>query len=207
MKKNKKITSEKQRLITQRRERIIAAASLCFRKHGFYRTGMAEIATTCRLSVGQIYRYFVNKDEIIEAVVRDFMAKKISQRIILSCPLETIGDKLAQRWVKHTTNESEEDDGLMLEVWKEAYRQKNIAKIVQIAERKFHDQSSQALQKQFPFLSDEDAKARVEIMVALCDGINLRKGVAINASERFLKPLYQHILGGLFPINKVAQDE
>jgi len=201
------VAIKKKRLIAERREVIISAAIACFKKNGFHRTGMAEIATTSRLSVGQIYRYFNDKDEIIEAAVRYFIAKNISQRLNLSCPVGVMADKLAHRRVNNTADESEEEDGLMLEVWKEAHIQKNIAKIVQVAERKFHDQFRLTLQKKFPFLSEEDAKARVEIMVVLCDGINLRRGVTTNVSERFLKPLYQYILGGLFPINKVAQDE
>lgn len=197
--------AEKQAVIAKRRERVIAAASVCFRENGFYHTSMAEIAIACRLSVGQIYRYFVNKDELIEAVVRDFMAKKILQRIDLAYPLETIGDKLTQRRVTETADDAQEDNGLMLEVWKEARRKKNIAKIVRAAEGKFYDQFSRTLQKHFAFLSEDDAQARAEIIAVLYEGSYLCRGMADNTNEFFLKPLYQNIINGLFSIRNIDQ--
>src|ERR1700733_12776427 len=52
-----------------RRRQMLAAPSSCARRAGFHGASMAEIAQAANLSVGQIYRYFENKEAIIAAIV------------------------------------------------------------------------------------------------------------------------------------------
>lgn len=52
----------------QRQDEIINAARRCFRRCGFHAASMSQIASEAQLSVGQIYRYFANKDAIIEEI-------------------------------------------------------------------------------------------------------------------------------------------
>ena len=54
---------------TARREQILDAAVTTFAVQGFQATGMAEIIAASGLSAGAVYRYFVSKDELIEAIV------------------------------------------------------------------------------------------------------------------------------------------
>ncbi|KFL47599.1 TetR-family transcriptional regulator [Sphingobium sp. ba1] len=49
--------------------RILAAARDLFDSHGFHQTSMAELAAAAQVSVGQIYRLFKGKEDIIEALV------------------------------------------------------------------------------------------------------------------------------------------
>ena len=49
--------------------RILTAARELFDSHGFHQTSMAELATAAQVSVGQIYRLFKGKEDIIEALV------------------------------------------------------------------------------------------------------------------------------------------
>jgi TetR/AcrR family transcriptional regulator, repressor for uid operon len=51
----------------RRRAEIISAAETCFIKRGFHQTSMQNIAEESGLSMGLLYRYFTNKDAIIEA--------------------------------------------------------------------------------------------------------------------------------------------
>src|SRR5476649_352040 len=85
--------------ISARRDQIIAAARLCFRKHGFHGAGMAEIAKTSQLSVGQIYRYFANKDAIIEEIVRRIVFKKIRLITGDAHNLRQMAENLANRQI------------------------------------------------------------------------------------------------------------
>ena len=60
-----------------RRQQIVDAASACVRRAGFHGASMAEIAHAAGLSVGQIYRYFANKEAIIaDIVARDMAAMR-----------------------------------------------------------------------------------------------------------------------------------
>src|SRR5262249_31083968 len=56
-----------------RRRQILDAAEACFRARGFHAATMAEIAAAAGLSVGQIYRFFENKEAGIEAITNQQM--------------------------------------------------------------------------------------------------------------------------------------
>lgn len=66
------------------RERIIAAAQRCFEAEGFHGASMARIAATAGVSAGLLYRYFENKEAIIEAIVQcqveAIMTSQVQQR-------------------------------------------------------------------------------------------------------------------------------
>lgn len=53
------------------RERILVAARALFAEQGFHQTSMAELASLAKISVGQIYRLFKGKEDIISAIVDD----------------------------------------------------------------------------------------------------------------------------------------
>lgn len=47
-------------------DQILQAAYTCFDRHGFRRTTVEDIAAEARVSRATLYRYFSNKDEIVE---------------------------------------------------------------------------------------------------------------------------------------------
>lgn len=51
-----------------RRQTLIDAARVLFVKQGFHQTGMAELAAVSGIKMGQIYRDFGSKDDIIAAI-------------------------------------------------------------------------------------------------------------------------------------------
>ena len=51
-----------------RRTQILDAAVICFAKRGFHQTSMHDISAEAGISVGLIYRYFENKEEVISAM-------------------------------------------------------------------------------------------------------------------------------------------
>ena len=52
-----------------RRRKVIDAARLLFSDNGFHATGMAELAKRSEIAIGQIYRDFAGKEEIVAAIV------------------------------------------------------------------------------------------------------------------------------------------
>lgn len=52
----------------QRREKIIEAARKLFIENGFHATGVAQIAKESGIAVGQLYRDFASKEDIIAAI-------------------------------------------------------------------------------------------------------------------------------------------
>jgi AcrR family transcriptional regulator len=61
--------------VESRRQQILDAACDRVRQSGFHGASMAEIAKAAGLSVGQIYRYFENKEAIIAAIVAQDLAE------------------------------------------------------------------------------------------------------------------------------------
>ena len=68
MKKESSETKAAARTRAQK-ERVLAAAQLCFVERGFHAASMATIASTAKMSPGLIYRYFENKSAIILAII------------------------------------------------------------------------------------------------------------------------------------------
>lgn len=61
-----------QMLKVEVKDRILLEAQRIFLKLGYDKTTMREIADKCEISVGNIYRYFKNKDSILDELIGDF---------------------------------------------------------------------------------------------------------------------------------------
>jgi AcrR family transcriptional regulator len=57
----------------ERRRQIVRAAMSCFARRGFHVATMNDISAEAQISVGLIYRYFENKDEVIEFMGREHL--------------------------------------------------------------------------------------------------------------------------------------
>lgn len=115
----------------QRQDEIINAARRCFRLCGFHAASMSQIASEAQLSVGQIYRYFANKDAIIEEMVRRIIDFRIAQMDI-DARTDHFPEVLALR-----KSLNEDDDALMLEVAAEATRTAVMAMLEEADARMF----------------------------------------------------------------------
>src|SRR3546814_15297507 len=61
------------------RERIIKAARKLFDAKGFHTTTTAEPAAEAAVSIGQIYRLFENKDDVVLALVEENTQSRVAQ--------------------------------------------------------------------------------------------------------------------------------
>ena len=163
---------------------------------------MAEIAQAAGLSVGQIYRYFENKEAIISAIVAHDMAEmrdKFSRLQSSGKPLiEAILGACSQAVDEHYDLTR---SALTLEVLAEAARNPRVAAILQAAdaeERAFqHDVLRQILP---PGCSERELAARGEVLSMLFEGMAAR-GVNNPASDRqaiaeVLRAVLRHLLVG-----------
>ncbi|OHD16264.1 MAG: hypothetical protein A2086_17335 [Spirochaetes bacterium GWD1_27_9] len=64
------------------RNKIIDSALVEFSKKGFIETSMLNVANTAGVSVGNIYRYFKNKEELFYTIIRNDFAKNLKKRVI-----------------------------------------------------------------------------------------------------------------------------
>lgn len=65
------------------RDRILNAARDLFAAHGFHQTPMAELAAAAQVSVGQIYRIFKGKEEIIDAIMTSDLRAREKAMLVL----------------------------------------------------------------------------------------------------------------------------
>jgi len=183
-----------------RRQQILDAACACVRRAGFHGASMAEIAQAAGLSVGQIYRYFENKEAIIAAIVDQDLAEMREK----FAEMERAGGSLvetivSQRFDALDRHYEPDRAALMLEVLAEAARNPRVAAIVREA-----DTVERALKRSIldrvspPGASEEELVARGEVLSMLFEGMVIRgvnnPGANRQAMGAVLGSVLRHLL-------------
>ncbi|AMO50729.1 TetR family transcriptional regulator [Enterobacter sp. FY-07] len=184
-------TSQEQRH-QQRKDEIIAAARRRFRTSGFHAASMSQIALEAQLSVGQIYRYFASKDEIIEEMIRRIIDYRIAE---MENKTETSHLPEALAW-RHSL--SPDDDALMLEMAAEATRNPQVQAMMIEADARMFENACNYMQSRHPHLSTERIRCCVELLAALMEGTTLRCLTPQKCDPTQLQLLYQEISTMLF---------
>lgn len=157
-----------------RRRQILDAAEACFRARGFHAATMAEIAAAAGLSVGQIYRFFENKEAVIEAITdqqMDELMDTVAEIEGREGAVEAIRLMLAKGFDKLC------EPGcapLMLEVTAEAARNPRIAAIVREHDRKIREAISDLLGKVQGGVRANDCERRAEFVCMIFEGVAFR---------------------------------
>ena len=180
-----------------RRAEIVTAARYCVVRHGFHATSMAEIATQAQMSVGQIYRYFANKEAIVHAIVERIVSQRLAW--IASTARQIDLPRLLARRMFADEAVEKEDHALLLEVTAEATRNPVVADIVRTADRRLHAQAVEAVRQDYPQLSDADISTRVEFMAVLSEGTAFRRATEQPADPVLLAALYREVIERLLP--------
>ena len=183
-----------------RRQQIVDAASACARRSGFHGASMAEIAQAAGMSVGQIYRYFENKEAIIAAIVARDMAEmrdryselKDGDAPVLEAILTKCSNALDELY-------ETERAALTLEVVAEAARNPKVGAILQAADAEEREMQQELLRDVIPAgCSEAEAIARGEVISMLFEGMTMR-GVNNPAGDRkaiarVLRSTLRHLL-------------
>lgn len=113
-----------------RRRQVIDAARLLFSDNGFHATGIAQIAKQSKIAVGQIYRDFASKEDIVAAIVAadcaTFMAGESLKEAVGRGDADSV-----RAWIHGFVDPGEKtDDGRMFaEILAESSRNDRIAGI------------------------------------------------------------------------------
>lgn len=114
----------------KKRAEVLKAAAKCFRKNGFHQTSMQQICSETGLGPGAVYRYFIGKEAIIEAMVeeerRQARAILLQMRDAESLPqaLNATTRLFAERY------RAGGDAGLMTEVYAEGMRSRRVGAVL-----------------------------------------------------------------------------
>lgn len=171
-----------------RQDEIIAAARRCFRNSGFHAASMSQIAAEAKLSVGQIYRYFNNKDAIIEEMIRRIIDYRIAE-IAGKTQTHLMPHMLAWRMTL-----SEDDDALMLEMAAEATRNPQVAVWLREADARMFNTACEHLRHTYPHLSETRIRCCVEVMAVMVEGTIYRRQIPQQAAAEEMEITYQNII-------------
>ncbi|MEQ6279616.1 TetR/AcrR family transcriptional regulator [Kluyvera huaxiensis] len=174
-----------------RQDDIIAAARHCFRQSGFHAASMSQIAAQAKLSVGQIYRYFNNKDAIIEEMIRRIIDYRIGE----------MGGKTHTHLMPHILawrmTPSEDDDSLMLEMSAEATRNPQVAAWLAEADERMFNTACAHLSKEYPHLSQAHIRRCVEVIAVMMEGTIYRRHVPQQVQPEEMEKIYREIINML----------
>lgn len=170
----------------QRRDQILDAAHECFSREGFHAASMASIATQADLSVGQIYRYFENKEAVIEALcvakLEDWAERLAEVRARSGDPVDELME-LARYHVDKLDHG--QDVSMVLEFLAEAARNPRVGTVLQRVDSGFRDHLRDVFIRGGVRADDPSLASRVGLVSVLLDGwlVRLGKDPAANKEE------------------------
>ena len=165
---------KKPRVSREAREAEIREAAIrCTLKSGFHATSMDAIAREAGLSVGIIYRYFANKEAIIEAIVihdLEELRLKVADFDTSSAPKLDRDPKNLCGFIERQHSRARSE--LRLEVYAEAARNPKVEAVVRRAAAVERDLIMQLLTRYLP--TDTPAAelaGRADVMRIIADGL------------------------------------
>lgn len=185
-----------------RRQQILDATLRCIRRSGFHGASMADIASEAKMSVGVIYRYFANKEAIIEAIVANDLAEmrakfaewdQTPDTDLLNTLLQTVEFALEHKY-------GPDNSALALEVLAEAARNPRVAAIVQTADIQERELGRQLCTRINPGADPERLAVRGEIIGMLFDGMMIRAISNPNIDRKLLAEDLKAVMNWLFVI-------
>lgn len=185
-----------------RRDQIVTAAQHCVVRYGFHAASMSDIAKQAQMSVGQIYRYFANKEAIVHAIVERMVAKRMKW-IDGSRGGIDIATAMVKRLLGDMPGDAH-DQVLLLEITAEATRNPAVAHIVREADRRLHAKAVATTKDNHPELSDKTAAARVEFLAVLIEGAMFRRLTQQQTGKATLAALYGDVLKLVFERENAA---
>ncbi len=113
-----------------RREQILEAAMVCFAECGFHQTSMHDISTKAGISVGLIYRYFKNKEQVIAALAEEHK-KDIAALLQRAGEAPSLLEAMEILFTSHCDDRSPQIlAAFVLDLFAEASRNPQVAKVV-----------------------------------------------------------------------------
>lgn len=114
----------------ERRRHLLDTARTLFANNGFHRTGMAQIATASGIKVGQIYRDFASKEDIIAAIASEDVEAWLQEDCVRAA-IARDDHQAIRDWINrfYACDEPVEECRMMTEIMAEAARNPRVADI------------------------------------------------------------------------------
>jgi AcrR family transcriptional regulator len=160
-----------------RRQHLLETARTLFIEQGFHRTGMSQIAGASGIKVGQIYRDFASKEDIIAAIVAADVAAWLQEDLLADAV--QAGDLDAIRtWITRfaAVKGCAEECRMMSEILAEAGRNPRIWDLYQDMDRRVRGSLNAALAALAPAPDQSAARDLLaDVVLALGAGMKTRR--------------------------------
>jgi AcrR family transcriptional regulator len=133
-----------------RRDKLLEAARTLFAERGFHATGVAQIAKASGVLVGQIYRDFANKEEIVAAIAASDLQESLGEEELVRAA--DAGDTAAVRaWIRRFVSaKAKKDCRLGAEIMAESMRNPKVAEIFRAIQQRVRASLTLALEALAP---------------------------------------------------------
>ncbi|WP_375203359.1 TetR/AcrR family transcriptional regulator [Hyphococcus sp.] len=178
------------------RERLLRAAERAFVASGFHGARMAQIAREAKMSPGHIYHYFESKEQIIAEIIRVHFEDKM----ITVEQYREAGDRVVDLMIDNLKDSvaAKTDpfwSTLMLEIAAEATRNPEIASSIRKMDADLKARVVSYLQNG---VKKDDLESRLEIFVALMQGIGIRNILNPNLDKEAVTHILRDVIEVLF---------
>jgi AcrR family transcriptional regulator len=139
-----------------RRQKLVETARKLFIENGFHATGIAQIAQQSDIAVGQIYRDFSSKEEIVAALVKEDCGRFMDVATLEIAIANGDQDGVVA-WLHHFVHPGEDigSDRMFAEIVAESSRNPRIAEIFTV----LHDELRRQIQIALALLAPQPALA------------------------------------------------
>ena len=155
-------------------QKILQAAERCMREQGFHQTSVQNVAASANVSVGLIYKYFKNKDAIIEALVLNVVKR---MKKLLNADFEKISHAFPE--ISSADDllppEVEQSIVLLMEVSAESTRNERINHIMDEAWTDLKQNFITQTQGRYPGVDASVINTRLYMMSLIIDGIIIHR--------------------------------
>ena len=179
-----------------RRKQILDAARVAFRAHGFHAASMSVVAAGARMSVGQIYRYFDNKEAIVAAIVGEHVEEFMRDLTLLESRDGPLSERLLNNFIQSIRRHI--DSGflsLTSEVRAEAARNPALQELLVNKDLQIQELIVDLMKStDLAYLPDQAMRVRAEQVCLLFEGVVARVGRRADFDPEMITTLVQPLL-------------
>ncbi|MFC0141405.1 TetR/AcrR family transcriptional regulator [Erwinia mallotivora] len=181
--------------MTDQPAKILAAARKCVHEKGFHNTSVHSIAEQAGISTGLIYRYFKNKDAVIEALVSSITHELISISMRQdSVEKATMPFHLAAENHNQAVQHFEQNIVLLMNISAEAARTPHYETMIGEAFSQLLNHVLSRKRQSYPDDNESVLATQLTFAAVMIDGLIIRRRLKGNPAGKVLTDAVQSIL-------------
>ncbi len=186
-----------------RRKQILDAARDAFRTHGFHAASMAVVAAGAKMSVGQIYRYFDNKEAIVAAIVGEHIEEFMRDLTMLANEDGPLSERLFNNFIQTIRRHIHSGFlSLTFEVRAEAARHPELQEILVNKDRQIQGRIVELMSStELAHLSKDELNIRAEQVCLLFEGVVARIGRRTDFDLAMINTLIRPLLTAVLTLD------